>query len=248
MEKEIPKYIPKANEQNIIKPLEISSNSSSKSKINKNIFNDMSNNNQINNVENEKKEMEKNYSHKILNRGQNISKKNLKLNIKNANAGINVNIVEGVIPNKKQHKNKNLETQKIPKTSPYDFKYFYNTANKKSINQALPKKNFKAENKDLESNFIKLSKEANLYTSNAEYITNKKFLLFDKYDFENNNYRPNRAKLFDMTEIPKSKNIICNTLYKTTKFRGGKMFFFDNKSRPKILDNIIKEDINIKNK
>ena len=248
MEKEIPKYIPKANEQNIIKPLEISSNSSSISKINKNIFNDMYNNNQINNVENEKKEMEKNYSHKILNRGQNISKKNLKLNIKNANAGINVNIVEGVIPNKKQHKNKNLETQKIPKTSPYDFKYFYNTANKKSINQALPKKNFKAENKDLESNFIKLSKEANLYTSNAEYITNKKFLLFDKYDFENNNYRPNRAKLFDMTEIPKSKNIICNTLYKTTKFRGGKMFFFDNKSRPKILDNIIKEDINIKNK
>ena len=112
----------------------------------------------------------------------------------------------------------------------------------------MSKKNFKTENKDLESNFIKLSKDANIYTSNAEYITNKKFLLFDKYDFENNNYRPNRAKLFDMTEIPKSKNIICNTLYRTTKFRGGKMFFFDNKNRPKILDNIIKEDINIKNK
>ena len=63
-------------------------------------------------------------------------------------------------------------------------------------------------------------------------------LLFDKYDFENNKYKPNRAKLFDMTSIPKSKNQTGNILYKTTKFRGGKMFFFDNKTAPKIFEEI----------
>ena len=186
---------------------------------------------------------------KIINsKEKNLKKKNLKLNIHNINAGINVNIVEGVIPNKNKKKNKNEETQQMPRTSPYNFKYFCNSANKKSINQAISSKHLHIENKELESNFIKLSKEANIYTSNAEYITNKKMLLFDKYDFENNKYKPNRAKLFDMTAIPKIKNIVCNTLYKTTKFRGGKMFFYPNDSRPKILDHIIQEDNDIKKK
>ena len=250
MEKEIPKNVPITTEQNIVKPFEILSTSSSNLKINNNnIFNDIYNNSQKSSNENaDIQEMEKNNSKKILNKGKNLSKRHFELNIQNINTGINVNIVEGVVQDKTKKKKKNLETQHIPRTSPYNFKYFCNNANKKSINQALPKKNFKTENKELESNFIKLSKEANIYTSNAGYIKNKKLLLFDKYDFENNNYRPNKASLFDMTEIPKSKNIICNTLYKTTKFRGGKMFFFDNKNRPKILDNIIREDINIKSK
>ena len=250
MEKEIPKNVPITTEQNIVKPFEILSTSSSNLKINNNNkFNDMYNNSQKSTNENaDIQEMEKNNSKKILNKGKNLSKRHFELNIQNINTGINVNIVEGVVQDKTKKKKKNLETQHIPRTSPYNFKYFCNNANKKSINQALPKKNFKTENKELESNFIKLSKEANIYTSNAGYIKNKKLLLFDKYDFENNNYRPNKASLFDMTEIPKSKNIIYNTLYKTTKFRGGKMFFFDNKNRPKILDNIIREDINIKSK
>ena len=250
MEKEIPKNVPITTEQNIVKPFEILSTSSSNLKINNNNkFNDMYNNSQKSTNENaDIQEMEKNNSKKILNKGKNLSKRHFELNIQNINTGINVNIVEGVVQDKTKKKKKNLETQHIPRTSPYNFKYFCNNANKKSINQALPKKNFKTENKELESNFIKLSKEANIYTSNVDYIKNKKLLLFDKYDFANNNYRPNKASLFDMTEIPKSKNIICNTLYKTTKFRGGKMFFFDNKNRPKILDNIIREDINIKSK
>ena len=162
------------------------------------------------------------------------------------NTGVNVNIIEGVIPTRDKKKKFGFQHQKIPRTSPYNFKYFCNTANKKSINQALSNKSQKTENKVLESNFIKLSKDANIYTSNATYITNKKMLLFDKYDFENNKYKPNRAKLFDMTAIPKSKNQIGNTLYKTTKFRGGKMFFFDNKTAPKILDEISDNDLNNK--
>ena len=250
MEKEIPHSAPIMDKEKILKPLEISSNSSSKSKINNNIFNAEIINNLKNNEENiDIQEIEKNFSHTIINsKEKNLKKKNLKLNIHNINAGINVNIVEGVIPNKNKKKNKNVETQQMPRTSPYNFKYFCNTANKKSINQAISSKHLHIENKELESNFIKLSKEANIYTSNAEYITNKKMLLFDKYDFENNKYKPNRAKLFDMTAIPKIKNIVCNTLYKTTKFRGGKMFFYPNDSRPKILDHIIQEDNDIKKK
>ena len=165
------------------------------------------------------------------------------MNLQYTNTGINVNIIVGVIPEKKSKKKKELDTQPTPRTSPYNFKYFCNTANKKSINQALSDKN-KTEKKELESNFIKLSKEANMYTSNAEYITNKKLLLFNRYNFENNKYIPNRAKLFDMTSIPKIKTKI-NILYKTTKFRGGKMYFFDNKNPPKIND--ILESNNNKN-
>ena len=250
MEKEIPHSAPIMDKEKILKPLEISSNSSSKSKINNNIFNAEIINNLKNNEENiDIQEIEKNFSHTIINsKEKNLKKKNLKLNIHNINAGINVNIVEGVIPNKNKKKNKNVETQQMPRTSPYNFKYFCNTANKKSINQAISSKHLHIENKELESNFIKLSKEENIYTSNAEYITKKKMLLFDKYDFENNKYKPNRAKLFDMTAIPKIKNIVCNTLYKTTKFRGGKIFFYPNDSRPKILDHIIQEDNDIKKK
>ena len=187
MEKEIPHSAPIMDKEKILKPLEISSNSSSKSKINNNIFNAEIINNLKNNEENiDIQEIEKNFSHTIINsKEKNLKKKNLKLNIHNINAGINVNIVEGVIPNKNKKKNKNVETQQMPRTSPYNFKYFCNTANKKSINQAISSKHLHIENKELESNFIKLSKEANIYTSNAEYITNKKMLLFDKYDFEN---------------------------------------------------------------
>ena len=152
--------------------------------------------------------------------------KDLNINVQNINNGLNVNIILGVT--KREHKKTSKEEeQKIPKTSPYTFKYFCNTANKKGFSKALSGNNsIKPTNSDMESNFIKLSKDANVYTANANYITNMKLLLFDKYIFENNKYKPNRAKLFDMTVIPhsKSKN---NTVYKTTKFRGGRMFFYD---------------------
>ena len=152
--------------------------------------------------------------------------KKLNLDLQNINNGINVNIILCVT--KRDNKKINKE-ENIPKTSPYTFKYFCNTANKKSFGRALSEnKRPKGINQEVESNFMKLSKEANIYTANAEYIQNKKLLLVDKYDFKDNKYKPNRAHLFDMTSIPHSKNKI-NTLYKTTNFRGGRMFFFDNK-------------------
>ena len=229
MEDKIPKSAP-LNNISLQKPLELSHTLSYNGK-------NMINNNSLQTDKTKKnQDLSKNYSTKIV-------KKDLDLNLQYTNTGINVNIIVGVIPEKKSKKKKELETQPTPRTSPYNFKYFCNTANKKSINQALSDKN-KTEKKELESNFIKLSKEANMYTSNAEYITNKKLLLFNKYNFENNKYIPNRAKLFDMTSIPKIKTKI-NILYKTTKFRGGKMYFFDNKNPPKIND--ILESNNNKN-
>ena len=229
MEDKIPKSAP-LNNISLQKPLELSHTPSYNGK-------NMINNNSLQTDKTKKnQDLSKNYSTKIV-------KKDLDLNLQYTNTGINVNIIVGVIPEKKSKKKKELDTQPTPRTSPYNFKYFCNTANKKSINQALSDKN-KTEKKELESNFIKLSKEANMYTSNAEYITNKKLLLFNRYNFENNKYIPNRAKLFDMTSIPKIKTKI-NILYKTTKFRGGKMYFFDNKNPPKIND--ILESNNNKN-
>lgn len=162
-------------------------------------------------------------------------KKNLNLNIKNNNNGVNVNIVLCVT--KRDNKNINKkEEEKMPKLSPYDFKYFCNSANKKSFGRALSTNNsIRKTNQEVESNFINLSKDANIYTSNADYIKNKKLLLFDKYIFPNNKYKPNRANIFDMTSIPHSK-IPYHTVYKTTKFRGGRMFFFDNKKSLSIQD------------
>ena len=173
------------------------------------------------------------------------SQKNFKT--ENLNSGVNVNIILSVTQRDNQNINNLDEEQKIPKISPYNFKYFCNTANKKSISKALSANNpNKNEKKVIESNFIKLTKEANIYTANANYITNKKLLLFDKYNYENNNYKPNRANLFDMTSIPHSKTK-NNTVYKTTKFRGGRMFFYDNKNTA-LINDINNNNILIKKK
>ena len=154
------------------------------------------------------------------------NKQKLNLDLQNINNGVNVNIILCVT--KRDNKKINKE-EDVPKTSPYTFKYFCNTANKKAFSRAISEnKRAKGIYPEVESNFMKLSKEANIYTANADYIQNKKLLLVDKYNFKDNKYKPNRAHLFDMTSIPHSKNKI-NTLYKTTNFRGGRMFFFDNK-------------------
>ena len=242
----IPKSASLTDKEKLIKPLEESSNTSSDANLNNNIFNESYKNQNVYDENYIVQELQRSFSNKVIQPKNKIRKRNLNLNMQSINTGVNVNIIEGVIPTRDKKKKFGFQHQKIPRTSPYNFKYFCNTANKKSINQALSNKSQKTENKVLESNFIKLSKDANIYTSNATYITNKKMLLFDKYDFENNKYKPNRAKLFDMTAIPKSKNQIGNTLYKTTKFRGGKMFFFDNKTAPKILDEISDNDLNNK--
>ena len=135
-------------------------------------------------------------------------------------------------------------SKSVNKTSPYTFKYFCNIANKKkSLYNSSTGINSIKDNKDMESNFIDLSKNANMYTSNAEYIQNKKMLLFDKTNYDDSKYKPDRANIFDMTNIPQRPNK-HSTLYKTTMFRGGKLYFDKN------LNNFNKEKFkkNVKNK
>ena len=135
----------------------------------------------------------------------------------------------------KKYLNKKVSEEKKEKNyykiSPYNFKYFYKPENRKNMYKSLSNPSYK-NNKDvncMESNFIKLNKDANIYTSNATYIKNKKMLLFNKFNYDNNSYKPDRAKLFDMTRIPNFPNK-NSFLYKTTNFRAGHLIANDNNS------------------
>ena len=194
----------------------------------------------------------------ILNHNNN-SKYNSKTLYKNCNVPTinmkNIRKIGRSNPMKKRMPVKDMKSQtsfigKLPepkrenRTSPYTFKYFYNIANKKRslYNSSLGINSIKESN-DMESNFVNLSKNANIYTSNAEYIQNKKMLLFDKTNYDESKYKPDRANIFDMTNIPLRpyKN---STLYKTTMFRGGKLYI------EKKLDSVNKAKLkkNVKNK
>ena len=146
-------------------------------------------------------------------------KKSKKIKNKNENKYINekkiYNVKKSWLNKNQTQKNKEEQNHKI---SPYSFKYFYKNENKKTLHKSQSSNNKEINN--MESNFIKLCREANIYTSNASYIKNKKMLLFDKFNYDNNIYKPDRAKLFDLTRIkniPNKKSFI----YKTTKFRAG---------------------------
>ena len=136
---------------------------------------------------------------------------------------------------KKEGKDKDKDKEKkFKKIVPYNFKYFYSNDNKKLMHKSLSNSYFNNNSLDaninkMESNFMKLGKEANIYTSNANYIKNKKMLLFDKFNYDNNKYKPDRAKLFDMTRIPNFPNK-NSFIYKTTKFRVGHLISNNSES------------------
>ena len=77
--------------------------------------------------------------------------------------------------------------------------------------------------KYMNSNFISLSKEANIFTSKNEYIKNKRIQLFNNDNqFDNNN----KKAFFEQgykTNLFRNNNHI---FYKTTIFRGGKYCCF----------------------
>ena len=80
------------------------------------------------------------------------------------------------------------------------------------------------ENKNLESNFFKLKNDSNIYTSNADYIKNKKIVIVDKYIYDNNKYKPDRLGLFDMSDFrhPKrqmGKGLLGHIYYNHNKYR-----------------------------
>lgn len=144
--------------------------------------------------------------------------------------------------NKKSEKEKN-DIASPKKIFQVTYKNIQNLNKEKLMYKSQSNPTFnKPQDLNMESNFMKLSKEANIYTSNANYIQNKKVLLFDKYNYDKNEYVPDRAKLFDITRMPKMPKK-HSFIYKTTKFRAGHLINSnDNNGSTSLID------LNLQNK
>ena len=152
------------------------------------------------------------------------------------------NVIKKYINGKpqKDKDKENININAYKKADPISYKNIQ-SSNKEKImhkSQSNPTIN-KPQEMNMESNFMKLSKDANIYTSNAQYIQNKKVLLFDKFNYDNNEYIPDRAKLFDMTRMPKIAKK-DSFVFKTTKFRVG--HFINNKKDNNVYDSGIKSE------
>ena len=152
------------------------------------------------------------------------------------------NVIKKYINGKpqKDKDKENININAYKKADPISYKNIQ-SSNKEKImhkSQSNPTIN-KPQEMNMESNFMKLSKDANIYTSNAQYIQNKKVLLFDKFNYDNNEYIPDRAKLFDMTRMPKIAKK-DSFVFKTTKFRVG--HFINNKKDNNVYDSGIKNE------
>ncbi len=119
------------------------------------------------------------------------------------------------------------EIKKEPNNNhPFSFKYFFNNSYKNKMQKSFSAINVNTiiENKNLESNFFKLKNDSNIYTSNADYIKNKKIVIVDKYLYDNNKYKPDRLGLFDMSDFrhPKrqiGKGLLGRIYYNHNKYR-----------------------------
>ena len=128
---------------------------------------------------------------KIWNKNNSVIMNNTKIN-KNVNSN--------------SIKQKNKDT--LPKLPQYNYKYFYNKRNKNNFHKSLSNLNgnsIEKEKTNLETNFMRLNKDSNIYTSNAGYIKNKKLVIIDKFSYDNNKYRPDRLGRYDMLDIPRPK-------------------------------------------
>jgi len=161
----------------------------------------------IQNILNDKKAINQSYNNDDDKVNEKSSKKNYLLNKINSK--------------KSQTKSVEKEKNNFHKTSPYTFKYFYKTKNGRHFHNSssLKNKNF------IKSNFINLTKDANIYTSNADYIKNKKIILFD----EDKSNKDNK----ESKDLPKQMINKKFTLYKTTMFRGGKLIGDKNEEKEK---------------
>ena len=119
----------------------------------------------------------------------------------------------------KQHNNKIPNTMKSTKSLSFTYRYFdIGTKNKfRSLrDKSFGIKSIK-ENNTMRSNFIPLSNEANKYTSNANYIKNKRMQIFDISQLD-------RKSQTVFSESVKTNKNDKKFLYKTTIFRIGKYF------------------------
>ena len=101
---------------------------------------------------------------------------------------------------------RNSKQELLPKICPYSYRYFYKEKNKNLIHKSTFNVNsIETSKSNMESNFMQLMDESNIYTSNVKYISNKKIVLLDKFKFDNNIYKPDRLKLHEMSQLPPPK-------------------------------------------
>ena len=127
--------------------------------------------------------------------------KNIK-NLKNQSIEI-LNIPKNRKIESKKHTRNKRNFKLIPN---FSFKNLYEVIKKNNLKKSASSININKKNSDkiyFESNFMKLRKESNIYTSDADYINNSKMLLMDKYTYDNNKYKPNRLHLFDVSAFKK---------------------------------------------
>ena len=137
------------------------------------------------------------------------------------------------------NKSSDFKIKELPKISPYTFKYFCKESNKNNLHKSLSSINVNTIEKDknsLESNFMKIQRDSNIYTSNADYIKNKKLVILDKYIYDKNKYMPDRLGLFDMSSIPHSKKQKGKGIF-------GKIYFNHNKYNGRQKENLNKNII-----
>ena len=155
-------------------------------------------------------------------RNNSITKKNSKSkSIKTQSISVLNMSKKRTIDAKKHYKNK----KKLKIIPNFSFKNIFEVIKKNNLKKSASYNNINTIDKeklDFESNFMKLRKEANIYTSNANYIKNTKMLLLDKYIYDNNKYKPDRLGLFDMSDFN-------NLKFKEKKAITGHIYYNHNK-------------------
>ena len=133
------------------------------------------------------------------------------------------------IPNKKiKSDSKVKRNKKNPKKRyVYSIKDFFILEKKNKLQKSLSYFNsntIEKERANLESNFMRLKNNSNIFTANAKYIKNKKMIMIDKFSYDNNIYKPDRLGLFDMSDFRSPKKIIGKGIF-------GHIYYNHNKLR-----------------
>ena len=167
---------------------------------------------------------------------ENLKNKNESILIKNKKSNSGLMNISNISIDLSSKNTKRENKEVLPKISPYNFKYFYNESKKNNLHKSLSHfqvNSIEKERNNLESNFMRIQKDSNIYTANADYIKNKKLVIIDKYFYDYNKYKPDRLGLYDMTELRHPKKEKGKGIF-------GKIYFNHNKY------NKIKEGINNK--
>ena len=158
----------------------------------------------------------------IFQYNKNLKNRNNIIKNKSNSVYLNISNIKMKLNNKSKEKKKD---DKLPKISPYTFKYFCCESNKNSLHNSLLSSRVNAIEKiktNLQSNFMRIKKDSNIYTSNASYIKNKKLVIIDKNSYDNNKYIPDRLGLFDMLDLKHPKKEKGKGLF-------GKIYYNHNK-------------------